>query len=167
MPTDTGPVVNNHDVAGIARRINRFIVEARDCQSNAQAKISDADVARLKSYHGALVSYIHHVGAQPQLDMPESSPRAILLDPSPAVPLLENDDLIDLMALYVAAREEIVNSQSARMSSSLLTFDRLRCENLIKKADDFLVNYVAKVSPLDLPESSPMREQSGPGRTGT
>jgi hypothetical protein len=167
MPTDNGPIVNNHDVSGIVRRINRFIVEARDCQSNAQARISDADLVRLKTYHGSIISYISWTAAQPQLDMPESSPRTIMLDASPTVPLIENDDLVDLINLYVAAREEIVNSQSARMSSSLLGFDRKRCEDLIKKADDFLVSYVAKVSPLDLPESSPMRDQSGPGRTGT
>lgn len=166
MPASDLPVVYNHDISGINRRVNRFIVEARDCASNAQSRISDADLARLKTYHGSILSYVSWVAAQPALDMPEGSLRLITLDTPPVVPVIENDDLLDLITLYAAGRDEAVNSQSARMPSGLLAFDRKRIEDIVKKADDFLISYVAKVSPLDLPESSPMREISGPGRTG-
>lgn len=165
MPTEA-PTVYNHDISGIFRRINRFVVEARDCASNAQSRISDADLARLKTYHGSILSYVDWVAKQPQLDMPEGSLRLIALDANPVVPVIENDDLLDLITLYAACRDEAVNSQSARMPSGLLAFDRARLENIVRKADDFLTSYVAKVSPLDLPESSPMREISGPGRIG-
>lgn len=166
MPTSDAPVVYNHDVSGLYRRINRFIVEARDCASNAQSRISDADLARLKTYNGAILNYVSWIGSQPQLDLPESSLRLIQLDAVPVVPVIENDDLLDLIQLYAAARDEVTNSQSARMPSGLISFDKKRVEDVVKKADDFLASYVAKVSPLDLPESSPMREVSGPGRTG-
>lgn len=166
MPATDAPQVYNHDVAGIYRRVNRFILEARDCSSNAQSRISDADLSRLQSYHAAILAYVAWVASQPQLDLPETSLRLITLDAKPVVPILENDDLLDLINLYAAVRDEVINSQSARQPAGLIAFDRLRLEALVAKANDFIGNYITKVSPLDLPESSPMRPVSGPGNTG-
>lgn len=48
---DAGSVkVNNPDVAGFHRLINRAIVEMRDCQSNSIADVNEYDQARFKRY---------------------------------------------------------------------------------------------------------------------
>lgn len=166
MPEAAKLEVLNHDVDGIYRRVNRFIVEARDSTSAGMSQIAAADLARLKTYTASILAYVAWVASQPELDLPETAPRKIALDDAPVVKLIENDDLADVLKLMVIARDELVNSQSARRAAGMIPFDRVRLEAVVKKIDDFLANYVAKISPLDLPESSPMRELSGAGRTG-
>ena len=166
MPDATKIEVLNHDVDGIVRRLNRFIVEARDSTSAGMSQIATSDLTRLKSYTASIIAYVAWVAAQPELDLPETAPRKITLDEAPVVKLIENDDLSDVLKLMVISRDELVNSQSARRAAGIIAFDRVRLESVVKKIDDFLANYVGKISPLDLPESSPMRDLSGPGRTG-
>jgi hypothetical protein len=166
MPEAATAEVLNHDVDGIYRRLNRFIVEARDSTSAGMSQITASDLARLKTYTSSILAYVGWVAAQPELDLPETAPRRIALDAAPAVKLIENDDLADVLKMMIISRDEVVNSQSARRAAGMIPFDRRRLEDVVKKIDDFLANYVAKISPLDLPESSPMRDLSTPGRTG-
>jgi hypothetical protein len=158
--------VNNHDVAGFARRINRFIDEIQHAGSGAGSYVSAADLTRANSYLDAVDTYHDHVLNQPQLDLPETHPRAIEIEEGPALVRLENESLTDLAYMLAITRDELVNSQSARLASGLMEFDSNRLRAVTSKARAFLADYVSTVTPLDLPESSPMRASTGPGRSG-
>ena len=156
----------NTDIYGLVRRINRFIVEIMKSQSSGVSQTISFDVARARSYLGAVVSYHDWVIAQPSLDLPETGPTYINLPVPPVVPLFENESLYDLCMLLEIAREELANSQSAQLSSNLISFDSQRLMAIIGKASKFISDYVTVVDPLDQPETSPMTESTGKGLLG-
>ena len=160
------PFVYNHDVSGLQRRINRFIEEAIHAASNGTSQVSIADQVRMSSYLTAIRQYVSWVVGQPQLDLPETHPREYPLEPNPVVPDVENESIVDLIHHLELARDETVNGQSGRMPSGLIKFDEVRLLAVVDKAERFLVDYVQQVTPLDLPESSPMRKIADPGKTG-
>jgi hypothetical protein len=166
MATSVQSLVYNHDVAGLHRRMNRFIGEMAACASTNLSQLSDFDRTRLQTYLDAVRTYVAWVVAQPQLDLPETSPRSYPLEPDAVIPVVENEALIDIMNLLQLARDETVNGQSARMPAGLIKFDVSRLSAVIDKVDAFLTQYVAIVTPLDLPETSPQRAITAPGRTG-
>ena len=158
--------VYNHDVAGLYRRINRFIEELIFSQSSSGSEMIVFDQVRLSSYLGAIRSYHAWIVNQPLLDLPETSPRQYDLEPCPAVPSLENESIRDLIVLLELGRDELINGQSARLSSNVTRFDSTRLLAIVEKAQAFLDCYISTVTPLDLPESSPMREITGSGKQG-
>lgn len=156
----------NTDVYGLVRRINRFIIEIMKSQSSGVSQTISFDVARARSYLGAVVSYHDWVVAQPLLDLPETGPTYIDLPTPPVVPLFENESLYDLCVLLELARDELSNSQSSQLSSNLISFDSARLLAIIGKASKFITDYVTVVDPLDQPETSPMTASTGKGITG-
>ena len=165
-PVNGQLVTYNHDVAGLHRRINRFIIEMVKSVSNSGSMVNDWDQQRLETYLGAVRSYVDWITSQPYLDLPETSPRLIALDANPVFEPLENESVTDVVRLMEIARDEIVDSQSARQSSGLISFDERRVLGVISKIEAFVQNYIKVVTPLDLPESTPMRSISGKGNTG-
>ena len=159
-------IVYNHDVAGIHRRINRFIEELLKSASSNISMTNAHDQTRLQTYLDAIRTYRDWVVAQPLLDLPETNQRAITLDTDPPEQIVENESVVDVVRMLQLARDEIINSQSARHASGLIAFDEARLTALVDKIHNFLADYIAVATPLDLPESSPMRGISGPGRTG-
>jgi hypothetical protein len=59
-----------------------------------------------------------------------------------------------------------VHSQSARNAAGLTKFDEARLLAIVTKVENFLASYIATVTPLDLPESSPMRTAATAGKLG-
>lgn len=159
-------IVNNHDIAGLNARINRFIEELIKSVSSGTSQVNEFDQARLTTYLDAIDIYHAWVIAQPHLDLPETHPRPILLEANPETPDVENENVNDIVRILEIARDELVNSQSARDGASLNKFDSARLKAVISKVRAFLETYVKIATPLDLPESSPQAAQSGPGRTG-
>ena len=155
----------NTDVHSIVRRYNRMIVEVAKSQSSGISLTNVFDTTRLRSYIAAMQNYQAFIISQPLLDCPETGPTEMELPKNPTVPIIENESLADAMALIEIARDEISNSQSSRMPTNLLSFDYTRQQTYLAKIGR-LLDYVAQSEPLDLPESSPMAEVSGPGRTG-
>lgn len=163
---DATQVVYNHDIVGIQTRFNRFITEMYNSVSNGTSQTNTFDQARLSSYLDAIDGYHAWVLSQPHLDLPETSPRAYALEANPVIADIENEDLADVIRMLQISRDEIVNSQSARDAAGLNKFDSARLSAIIAKVRAFLTTYMTKVSPLDLPESSPQDPLSGPGKTG-
>ena len=124
------------------------------------------DQVRLASYIGAIKAYVAWIVSQPQLDLPETSPRVYALDENPSYELVENEAVVDVVRMLELVRDEVVNSQSARQSSGLIGFDEKRLLAVINKVEAFLNTYIKEVTPLDLPESSPMRSAATGGKTG-
>ena len=101
-----------------------------------------------------------------QLDLPETSPRQYVLDENPSYDLVENESVVDVVRMLELVRDEVVNSQSARQSSGLIGFDEKRLLAVVNKVEAFLNTYIAEITPLDLPESSPMRIAATSGKSG-
>ncbi len=156
----------NQDIAGLHSRINRAIEEVHKSVSSGVVDYREADKTRLLTYLGGLDAYHQWVIDQPQLDLPESHPHEYELDVNPTPGLVENDAANDIIRILEAGREEIVNSQSARLPSGLVIFDSTRLFAIVEKTRKLVNDYIDSVQPLDLPESSPKRGKSGPGRKG-
>ena len=106
------------------------------------------------------------VVGQPQQDLPETHPRSYSLRENPVPPALENEMMYDIIEMFQLLRDELVNSQSARNASGLISFDSVRFLSHLSRIETYIAEYVEKATPLDMPESSPRVENSGPGRTG-
>lgn len=158
--------VLNHDIAGMCRRINRFIVELHKSVSSGVHELNEFDQERLAHYLSAVRAYRDWIIAQPHLDLPETHPRPIEIGPSPETPAVENEAVRDIINLMEICRDELVNSQSARYPSGLIIFDDKRAMALVEKVQNFLDGYIKTIQPIDTPESSPMRAMSGPGASG-
>ncbi len=160
--------VYNMDVSGVARRLNRFVNELIRSVSSGTSQVNSFDQQRALEYVAATQSYIDHIVGQPQLDLPESHPTEFPVEPRVewSINDIENESIIDLVQMLEITREEIINGQSARLPAGLISFDETRVRAVLAKANSFLTGYVANVTPIDLPESSPMREMVQPGRGG-
>ena len=155
----------NIDVHSIVRRYNRILEEIARSQSSGVSFTNPFDVNRIASYVIAMRNFQNFVVAQPLLDCPETGPTEIPLPEYPRMPVLENESMMDVINLIEIARDEIANSQSSRMPTNILKFDKDRQDSYLAKIEQLMV-YVASSEPLDLPESSPMQDVTGPGRQG-
>jgi len=155
--------VNNHDIYGLAKRLDRFIQEAHKSVSAGSSELNTFDRDRALSNLAYCTAYQTFILSQPQLDLPESHPADYEL-PEPAdTPEVESDVINDLIRLAQLTREELVNSQSARKAAGLIGFDSGRLSAMVSKCEALIG---ATPDPLDLPESSPRSAMSGPGRKG-
>lgn len=167
MPvTQSNVFVYNQDIVGLYDRINRFIEELMKSVSSGLSLTNSFDQARLAVYLNAIDRYHDWVKSQPHLDLPETAPQPFVLEASPVVPNVENESINDVIRLLVAARDELIHSQSARLPAQMLVFDSTRLTAIIEKTRRLLEDYIAVTDPLDLPESSPREVVSGSGRTG-
>ena len=153
-------------VAGLIRRLRRFRYETVKAASSGVAHVNEHDLRRAKSYLGAVEAYLNWIVSQPQLDLPESTPNPIDLGDPEVLPFPENESLTDLMVMYELLEKEIGNSQSARLGDSVISHDEKRVRDLVSKMRAFLETFVETILPMDLPESSPLKEGTGVGRTG-
>lgn len=158
----------NLDIAGISSRLSRFMFEALKCQSANVAHVNEHDLRRLYSYLTGAKTHKAHVIASPQLDTPEFHPRDIKTEcPSlPAIDAVENESIKDWARLAYALHYEMVNSQSSRMSTGLISHDAKRFDDITDKMTNFLKDYVEKILPLDLPETVPQRDSVSSGNIG-
>lgn len=163
-PTDPG--VYNFDIVYLNDKICRYAIEIIKSVSSGLAFTNEFDMARMLKYLDDIDAAISYVVAQPQLDMPETHPMLHPIESFPVLPNMESDEMDHVARLLRAVRTELINSQSARVGAGLLTFDALRATSLVEKARRWLVDYVAKRTPMDLPESSPQQAMTGPGRGG-
>ncbi len=157
----------NHDIVMIHDMINRFIEELADSQSSPVSGLIIHDVDRLKSYTSSLVALHDWVVSQPILDLPKTHPREYKLEAAPEPANVESEAVNMLVRLMEALRTEMINSQSARLASTLMPDDSRRFLTIVEKIDSFVDDYVLEATPLDLPESSPREAMSGKGRKGT
>jgi len=156
-------IVLNHDIAGVCRRINHFIIELQFSVSGGVAEVTPFDQERLQSYLSAVRSYRDWVIAQPQLDLSKTHPRNIEVGPDPETDDVENESVRDIVYMLELCRDELVKSPSASMPAGFNVFDDKRAMALITKVQNFLDKYVKVVTPLDLPESTPVQPLTGPG----
>ena len=153
----------NHDVLGLVRRVNRFIIELAKSVSSGVSEVTEHDLGRLQTYLFALRAYKAWVVGQPLLDLPETHPQSLAVPDPPVVPEIENESLRDVIVLLEKLRDELLASQSARYASTMLSHDAGRFDAIVTKVEKFLTDFVATATPMDLPESSPASDLAGPG----
>ena len=158
--------VFNHDCVILHDMLNRFIREVHNSQSNGVSGMNPHDQLRMTSYIASLRSLKGWIVAQPLLDLPETHPRPYTLEPKPEIKVVESEACNHFIRMLEACRTEIINSQSARLASSLIAHDATRFDLIVNKMEEFLTNYVAPSTPIDLPESSPGEDLAGHGRSG-
>lgn len=157
-------IVNNTDIAGLVRRIRRIKYEVNKCQSASLMYTTDADLNRFQSYIDGMVSYFNWMTSQPMQDLPESHPKDIDLGDGEVLPMPENEGLVDMLSQLDNLEAEMGYCQSARMHSSMMSHDENRFRDIVQKVQDFMSEYLSVVQPLDMPESTPLREMTGAGR---
>jgi len=158
--------VYNHDVSNLVRRMRRFKEEMVKSVSSGVSELVSHDYVRLNSYLAAIKFFKAWMVSQPVLDLPESSPEEIELGEMPEAQMVDNDDLALIIKLFELVEYELVNSQSARRSTGLVSHDALRFDSYVEKIERFLADFVDNTNPLDLPESAPAVEMTGSGRLG-
>jgi hypothetical protein len=158
--------INNHDIVSLYNRIQRFITETIKSTSSQTSEVNAFDFGRVNTYLDALDALHGHIINQPQLDLPKTSPKTYSLEPAVDYPAVENENVNDMMRMFLLARDELINSTSARLPAGLNSFDSDRLTAIIEKIRLFLSEYVDTSTPLDMPESAPKRPSSGSGRTG-
>jgi hypothetical protein len=156
----------NQDVVGLTERIDDFTYEMMKSQSSNVHDVSEFDQERLLAYINAVNVYMDWIEGQPQLDLPETSPKLYPLPAPPELLDIENSAVKDVVRLWTTMRGELVSSQSARRATGLLSFDSKRIRAVVNKLSAFLTDYISKVQPIDMPESSPEAPVTGPGRIG-
>lgn len=160
-------MVYNHDIYGIVRRVDRFRAELTHAVSAGVHHFRAADLERFKKYSEALTTYVDWVVAQPQLDLPESHPQPVQVEPAPEMPNPENESIEDLVYMLDILRIELVNSQSARLPQGMISFDEDRMRAMIEKYNRMITDYIEVILPLDMPESSPKDALAPKGKLGT
>jgi len=155
----------NIDVSSIVRRWNRIVVELMKSQSSPVSQMMPFDITRLISYLAAMTDYQAFIVAQPLLDCPETGPTEMPLPPDPVIQETENESAYDAIQLCIIARDELKNSQSARLPTNMIKFDYIRQSSYLAKLTN-LITYIEKAEPLDLPESSPAMASTGAGHLG-
>lgn len=158
-------IVYNHDIAGLVRRLRRFKFEMHKSVSSNLTEVTAHDKLRLISYLQAFKAYKAWMLSQPDLDLPESSPKGIELEEMVLLPQPENESIVDILNLLNLIEIELVNGVSGRRPSGLVIHDSLRIDALVLKLDKFISDYLPQ-TPLDLPESSPEKLLTGPGKIG-
>jgi len=159
--------IMNLDIDGTLARSRRFKKEWLKSVSANSADIKSFDADRLRSYIASLRAYIKFYQVQPPMDVPEfHGSRFIDVGPLPETPKVENEAVNDMSSLWDVFEIELINSASARSAFSLNEHDERRALALLDRMERLLEDYMVKILPLDLPESSPMQAAVTDGDLG-
>ena len=160
-------LTKNLDIVGLVNRLRRFKKEWAKSVSANGAMVNNHDALRLRSYLAALNSYIDFFQAQPVPDVPEyHGDRSYDLGEAELFGSVENESVNDMMELWNILEIELMNCQSSRTSFGLLDHDEKRSRAMLGRMQRLLTEYMEQALPLDLPESSPMRDSVSDGQLG-
>ena len=157
--------VANHDIAGIAERLDEIIYELLKAQSAGLTDVRDFDRTRIDEYMQLLQRYADWVVSVPNLDLPETHPRMHPINYiSEELNIdIENKALRDVVRMLQALITEMTSAQSAAAASGLTTHDKRRFDQVMEKVRNFMTDYVDQTHPIDMPESAPSSPPVEPG----
>jgi hypothetical protein len=156
--------VLNHDLVSIHNRFVRFIIEAKKSTSSNSSGVNQFDVDRMRQQLADIRSRVAHVQSAPLIDLPETHPKPFVLRELMVLPDVENEDINDLCRLCELGCKELELSSSAGDPCRLNKFDHDRCVAILDKIEALIEDHIVKVTPVDLPESSPRAEGVTAGR---
>jgi hypothetical protein len=155
----------NMDILSLHRKHIKIKIEVEKCQSANFSDIKEFDLHRMKAHLIDLKEKLNQIVSQPEVDLPEYSPVAHELEDFGVPEAIENEMLADYLNYLTAMDYELINSQSARQTTSLIVHDLNRYRAMIAKLEDQLV-YSEAVKPIDRPESSPRNPMQPSGNIG-
>ena len=158
-------ITYNMDIETLHAKHLRIKMEVEKCQSSNLADLKTFDLTRIHSYITDLKAKLNQIISQPEMDLPDFSPRQYPLEPYGMNQALDNELLVDFLKYLEAVDFELINSQSSRHSTSLMAHDLGRYQAGIRKLEEQLA-YAEGVKPLDRPESSPKVAMTGTGNVG-
>lgn len=144
----------NQDINSIADVINRFIGEAAHCESANVAIIRDADLIRFNMYLNKIRALQSMVTSLPPLDLSRTSPRKYCLTMVLDVPAMESDNIRMLIRTLESMRDELTQSSSSRVASSLETPDDARLTAIIERVQVLLDSPM--IEDADFPNTTPL-----------
>lgn len=158
--------VRNKTVMSIARKFARARYELNKSGSANHQTFEAADIARQLSYLDDVVGYLNYAQNRKPLDQPKARPQEFEIPDPISYALVENEAVNDLNQMLFDMEIEISHCPSNARAGGLSPFDEKRLLTAVDDAKDFIMNYAAKLTPLDFPESSPSREKVGQGKSG-
>lgn len=156
--------VLNLDIPFLHAKLNDILLNLQ--QDGDSVMWTQADQGRFSSYLQAIADDLNYLAAQPILDLPKVKGRQYPLEADPDLKTVDNQDVLYVMRVMVALRDEIANSESNRLPNGILPFELTRWLAVITKLQNYMTNYEAKNNPMDLPSSQPETPQAGPGQAG-
>ena len=154
--------VTNRSVAYLAEQINRFVVEFALSDSANTNAIRDFDMVRLQGFLDHVNFMLDAMNAAPALDLQKSRDVQWNIGRNFIPDDLNNELVNQLIRLFIALRLEILNAaQTATFSAGIDPADFKRFKSYTQDIQNYIENVVRKVSPQDLPASSPA-DPSGP-----
>jgi hypothetical protein len=158
---------NNHDIAGLVRRLDRALVEVTKSQSSTISGTLRFNTARLTTYIASARSYRMWASSEPFMDCPATTPLFIEVPCYGQVVPMDNDSAADIAQLLDTAILELQSADSGRVSNGFaVKEDGTRFDNTITRIEKLVLNFMQKIEPVDYPESSPRAMSTGQGNTG-
>jgi len=169
--------MNNTNMVGLVERIDESLVEMLLAQSASVNEFRKADQTRVNTYFTSWETLVNFMAEDPELDSPQTSPQKIPVvfwsnrdnitdedgEEQPIVQDPENKALRDLTRDMRTLMGEMALSNSRRLPNGISPHDKARFDMHLKKMRAYMETYVGKVTPLDLPETSPAHPESGHG----
>lgn len=156
MITDVTHVKNFH-VASLIERLLDARANALRSETANSNDLLDADLERIRSYHGELNSFMEFVRSRPRLDAPHSHPYQFNIEfvGEETPTRVQNRSIRDLSRIYELTIKSLGESDSANIGSGIIEHDFVRFNKFMTQADA-LVAFMVEVKPLDKPETVPL-----------
>ena len=156
----------NQDVQVAVRKLDRAIDEMGKSASSRDTDFLEADQVRLKSYLSSFQTFIDYAASQPVPDYAETHTMLFDLPDVPAHDQAENELVQLAMNQLLRVRQELATGQSSRRAAGLHEHDKTRIDDLVKRAQRLITEFIERVNPIDYPASAPAYEVGRDPRSG-
>lgn len=158
----------NIDIRGIVTKLRYFRGEISDSQSANGNRLEEFDKVRWLSYFQDLEADITHGKNRVPVDTPKyAGKRYFDLGKPEQYAAVENMAVNDLIEYTIMLEVEILNSSSSRKTFGFDEFDHARWMAIINNVIRAHINdYMAKMLPMDLPETTPSKFTVADGKMG-
>lgn len=148
--------VNNLDIAGLIRRIDRIIYEFHHCSSASSSGVRKKDRERFDSWIELLTSYKDDAQGREEMDTPKSHTREYPLEyvSNESRTGLKNQAIVDIIYMLENMITDLAHSDSAGDPNRLSEHDEQRFNEAIEGIEGFLANHVDEHTPSDMPEQA-------------
>ena len=144
-------VMQNMDILDLCNRIDTYLLEVNRCASATRHETSDHDSKRMIDIVERFKSRFEHYKGEPELDLPKYHPKPLQMPAAPELNRVENNDLQQVINVFVALRIEVAFSDSAERASGFKGADAKSIDVVIEKLEK-LVKLIDDEDEIDLPD---------------
>jgi hypothetical protein len=139
------------DVLDLINRIDSYMLEIARCASSTRHETSIHDRKRLFAEVAQFKNRFELYRGDPELDLPKYHPRPLPVPTPPAIVMVENSDLQQLLNVWSALRVELAWSDSHERASGFKVADATRVATVIEKLEKTCAAIEADPE-IDLPD---------------